>query len=344
MNSSVPENYKCRIAVDAMGGDFAPQNTVIGAVQALNENKNFELYLVGREKEILDIISGNNLSFEKKNIINADEVIEMGESPTSALKKKTNSSIVIGAKLVKDKKAEAFVSAGNTGAMMAASTLIMGRIPGVGRPTIGTIFPNEAGVSTVFDVGASVDSKPIHLLEYAIMGTIYTSEIYGIENPKVGILSVGEEESKGNDITIAASALIKKTNLNFVGNVEGRDILKGTVHVVVCDGFVGNILLKFGEGVLNYLKYKLKDYAERNFFNKLKVGLVKNTLKDILKEFDYQEYGGVPLLGVNGISIIGHGSSTPKAIKNMVLRANEMHSKKLIQKISKSINQYSNLS
>ncbi len=344
MNSSVPENYKCRIAVDAMGGDFAPQNTVIGAIQALNENKNFELYLVGREKEILDIISSNSLSFEKKNIINADEVIEMGESPTSALKKKVNSSIVVGAKLVKDKKAEAFVSAGNTGAMMAASTLIMGRIQGVGRPTIGTIFPNEAGVSTVFDVGASVDSKPIHLLEYAIMGTIYTREIYGIENPKVGILSVGEEESKGNDITIAAASLIKKTHLNFIGNVEGRDILKGTVHVVVCDGFVGNILLKFGEGVLNYLKFKLKDYAERNFFNKLKVGLVKSTLKDILKEFDYQEYGGVPLLGVNGISIIGHGSSTPKAIKNMVLRANEMHSKKLIEKISKSINQYSNLS
>ena len=344
MNSSVPENFKCRIAVDAMGGDFAPQNTVIGAIQALNEIKNFELYLVGREKEILDVISGNNLSFEKKNIINADEVIEMGESPTSALKKKTNSSIVVGAKLVKDKKAEAFVSAGNTGAMMAASTLIMGRIPGVGRPTIGTIFPNEAGVSTLFDVGASVDSKPIHLLEYAIMGTIYTREIYGIENPKVGILSVGEEESKGNDITIAAASLIKKTHLNFVGNVEGRDILKGTVHVVVCDGFVGNILLKFGEGVLNYLKFKLKDYAESNFFNKLKVGLVKSTLKDVLKQFDYQEYGGVPLLGVNGISIIGHGSSTPKAIKNMVLRANEMHQKKLIEKISKSINQYSNLS
>lgn len=344
MNSSVPDNYKCRIAVDAMGGDFAPQNTVIGAIQALEENKNFELYLVGREKEILDIISDNNLSFEKKNIINTDEVIEMGESPTSALKKKLNSSIVVGAKLVKDKKAEAFVSAGNTGAMMAASTLIMGRIPGVGRPTIGTIFPNEAGVSTVFDVGASVDSRPIHLLEYAIMGTIYTREIYGIENPKVGILSVGEEESKGNEITVAAASLIKKTQLNFVGNVEGRDILKGTVHVVVCDGFVGNILLKFGEGVLNYLKFKLKDYAETNFFNKLKVGLVKSTLKDILKQFDYQEYGGVPLLGVNGISIIGHGSSTPKAIKNMVLRANEMHSKNLIEKISKSINKYSNLS
>jgi glycerol-3-phosphate acyltransferase PlsX len=344
MNNSVPANYKCRIVVDAMGGDFAPQNTVLGAIQALEENKNFELFLVGKKSEIERVISENNLSFNQNNIINAEEVIEMGESPTIALKKKLESSIVVGANLVKNKKADAFVSAGNTGAMMAASTLLMGRIKGVGRPTIGSIFPNESGVCTVFDVGASVDSKPKHLLEYAIMGTIFTKEIYGIENPKVGMLSVGEEESKGNEISIAASNLIKKTQLNFVGNVEGRDILKGTVHVVVCDGFVGNILLKFGEGVLNYLKFKLKSYAEINFFNKLKVGLVKTTLKEILREFDYQEYGGVPLLGVNGISIIGHGSSTPKAIKNMVLRAKEMHSRNLIEKIANSINKYSNLS
>jgi phosphate acyltransferase len=343
MNNSVPVNSKCRIVVDAMGGDFAPQNIVEGAIQALDENKIFELILVGKKKEILKVISEKNLSFNEDKIVDADEVLEMGESPTEALKKKQNSSIVVGAKLVKDKKADAFVSAGNTGAMMAASTLIIGRIPGIGRPTIGTFMPNEAGVCTVFDVGASVDSKPKHLLEYAIMGTIFTREIYGIENPKVGILSVGEEESKGNEASIAASQLIKKTNLNFVGNVEGRDILKGTVHVVVCDGFVGNILLKFGEGVLSYFKFKLKNYAERNFFNKLKVGLVRNTLREVLKEFDYQEYGGVPLLGVNGISIIGHGSSTPKAIKNMVLRANEMYSKNLIQKIESSINKYSNL-
>jgi phosphate acyltransferase len=344
MNNSVPANSKCKVVVDAMGGDFAPQNVVLGAIQALNEKETFDLILVGKKKEIQKVISENNLSFNDDKIVDADEVIEMGESPTEALKKKQNSSIVVGAKLVKERKADAFVSAGNTGAMMAASTLIIGRIPGVGRPTIGTIMPNEAGVCTVFDVGASVDSKPKHLLEYAIMGTIFTREIYGIENPKVGILSVGEEESKGNEVSIAASQLIKKTNLNFVGNVEGRDILKGTVHVVVCDGFVGNILLKFGEGVLSYLKFKLKNYAERNFFNKLKVGLVRNTLREVLKEFDYQEYGGVPLLGVNGISIIGHGSSTPKAIKNMVLRANEMYSKNLIQKIESSINKYSNLS
>ncbi len=343
MYNSDSNNLKCRIVVDAMGGDFAPQNAVTGAVQAYSEKKNFELFLVGKKTAIKKVLSENKLQFDDEKIINADEVIEMGDVPTNAIKSKPNSSIVIGANLVKEKKADAFVSAGNTGAMMAASTLIMGRIPGVGRPTIGQAMPNETGISTLFDVGASVDSKPRHLLEYAIMGTIFTSEIYGIENPKVGILSVGEEESKGNEVTLAAAEMIKKTNLNFVGNVEGRDILKGTVHVVVCDGFVGNILIKFGESVLDFLKFKFKEYASQAFVNKMKIGLVKSSMKEILKDFDYQEYGGVPLLGVNGISIIGHGSSTPKAIKNMVLRAYEMYEKKLVTKIENSIKKYSNI-
>ncbi|MCL5029893.1 MAG: phosphate acyltransferase PlsX [Bacteroidetes bacterium] len=342
MNNS-DSKTRCRIVIDAMGGDYAPQNAVVGAIQAYNENGKFDLYLVGKKNEIQKVIASNNLSFNPDNIIHADEVIEMGDQPTASLKSKPNSSIVVGAELVRDKKADAFVSAGNTGAMMAASTLIIGRIPGVGRPTIGQAMPNQSGISTLFDVGASVDSKPKHLLEYALMGTIFTREIYGIENPKVGILSVGEEESKGNEVSLAAAELIKKTNLNFVGNVEGRDILKGTVHVVVCDGFVGNILIKFGESVLDFLKFKFKEFAGKSFINKLKIALVRSSMREILKDFDYQEYGGVPLLGVNGISIIGHGSSTPKAIKNMVLRAFEMHEKKLVSKIESSIKQYSNL-
>jgi phosphate acyltransferase len=344
MNSSVPQNYKCRIAVDAMGGDFAPLNTVVGAIQALNENKSFELLLVGREKEILDVISNNNLSFEKKNIINADEIIEMGESPTSALKKKLNSSIVVGAKLVKENKAEAFVSAGNTGAVMAASTLIMGRIPGVGRPTIGAEMPSINGICYLYDVGAGKDAKPNHLFEYAIMGSIYAKEMKGIENPSVGVLSMGEEDGKGNELSEGAVKLLRNSHLNFIGNVEGRDILGGKVDIVVCDGFVGNIILKFGESIPKFLKYLLQQTAKESFFDKLKIAFTKSTLKKALKSLDYQEYGGVPLLGVNGISIIGHGSSTHKAIKNMVLRANEMHSKNLIEKITNSINKYSNLS
>jgi phosphate acyltransferase len=343
MNNSDPDTSRCRIIVDAMGGDFAPQNSVEGAVEAYNHGKEFDLYLVGKEKEILKVLSDKNLSFDKNFIINADEVIEMGDTPTVALKKKPNSSIVIGAQWVKDKKADAFVSAGNTGAMMAASTLIIGRIPGVGRPTIGAYMPNQSGVCTVFDVGASVDSKPKHLLEYAIIGTIYVREMFGIDNPSVGILSVGEEESKGNEVTIEAAELIKKTKLNFMGNVEGRDVLKGTANVIVCDGFVGNILIKFGESVIPFLRYKFKNYADKGIFNKLKVGLVRNTLREILKDFDYQEHGGVPLLGVNGISIIGHGSSTTKAIKNMVLKANDMHHKQLIPKIASAMQKYSKL-
>ncbi|MFO7446292.1 MAG: phosphate acyltransferase PlsX [Ignavibacteriaceae bacterium] len=334
---------KCRIVVDAMGGDFAPRNAVVGAVQAYNESKKFDLFLVGKEKAIKEVLSSENISFDDNFIINAEEVIEMGESPTTSLKAKPNSSIVKGAMLVREKKADAFVSAGNTGAMMAASTLIIGRIPGVGRPTIGALMPNAKGICTLFDVGASVDSKPKHILEYAIIGSIYTREIYGIENPKIGILSVGEEESKGNEISLAAYELIRNTNLNFIGNVEGRDILNGDVNVVVCDGFIGNILIKFGEGVLTFLKFKFKDYASAGFFNKLKIGLLKGALKGILKDFDYQEHGGVPLLGVNGISIVGHGSSSPKAFRNMVLRANEMYEKNLVAKIESSIKKYSSL-
>ncbi len=343
MTNSDSNKSKCRIIVDAMGGDFAPRNAVVGAIQAFNENKNFELLLVGKQEEIKKVLTSENLSFNHENIINAEQVIEMEETPTTAIKSKPDSSIVVGCNWVRDHKADAFVSAGNTGAMMAASTLIIGRLPGVGRPTIGSFIPNEAGISTLFDVGASVDSKAKHLLEYAIMGTIFVQEIYGIQNPKVGLLSVGEEKSKGNEVSVAAYELLSKTKLNFIGNVEGRDILKGTVHVVVCDGFVGNILLKFGEGLVSYLRFKLRQFADKGFINKLKVGLVRGVLRQVLKDFDYQEYGGVPLLGVDGISIIGHGSSTPKAIKNMVLRANEMYEKNLVEKISNSIKKYSEL-
>ena len=332
---------RCRIVVDAMGGDFAPSNAVIGAVEAFNENKSFDLFLVGKEKKIIQVLSSNNLSFSKDFIVNADEVIDMGDSPASSLKSKPNSSIVIGAQLVRDKKADAFVSAGNTGAMMAASTLIIGRISGLGRPTIGAEMPNVNGICYLYDVGASKDSKPNHLFEYAIMGTIFAKEMGGISNPKVGVLSMGEEEGKGNEVTEAAAKLLKESRLNFVGNVEGRDILTGSVDVVVCDGYVGNIILKFGESVPKLLKQLLKNTAEKSFFDKLLIGLSKNVLKKSLKSLDYQEYGGVPLLGVNGISIIGHGSSSVRAIKNMVLRANEMHQKQLIQKMTNAILEYS---
>lgn len=340
MPDNSTEKAKCKIVVDAMGGDFAPQNAVVGAVQALMQNPDFELYLVGKKAEIISVLRKNNLSFNEDYIINADQVIEMAESPTNAIKSKPDSSIVVGAKLVRGKKADAFVSAGNTGAVMSASTLIIGRIPGVGRPTIGAEIPNIYGTCYLYDVGAGKDAKPIHLLEYAIMGTIYAKEMGGVSNPAVGVLSMGEEEGKGNEVANEAYNLLKNSKLNFIGNVEGRDILAGKVDVVVCDGFVGNILLKFGEAVPKLLKHLLEQTAKKNPIDALKILLVKNTLKKALKSLDYQEHGGVPLLGVNGISIIGHGSSTPRAITNMVLKAKLMYEKQLVNKIEKSINEY----
>jgi glycerol-3-phosphate acyltransferase PlsX len=341
MNESGNNSSRCRIVVDAMGGDFAPTNAVLGAVEAFQEKKSFDLFLVGRKNRVEEVLAANKLFLKTESIVNADEVIEMGDSPAASLKLKPNSSIVVGAQLVRDKKADAFVSAGNTGAMMAASTLIMGRIPGLGRPTIGAEMPSLNGICYLYDVGASKDSKPNHLFEYAVMGTIFAKVMGGVQNPKVGVLSMGEEEGKGSEVSEAAAKLLRQSKLNFIGNVEGRDILAGNVDVVVCDGYVGNIILKFGESVPKLLKHLLTKTAEKNFLDKILIGLSKNTLKKSLKSLDYQEYGGVPLLGVNGISIIGHGSSSILAIKNMVLRANEMHQKNLLGKMINALSEYS---
>ncbi|MBI9073685.1 MAG: phosphate acyltransferase PlsX [Melioribacteraceae bacterium] len=328
----------CRIAVDAMGGDYAPHNVIKGAIDAIKMDPSIELYFVGQEEAILKELNKIEPQFNKENIIHASEVIDMCDNPTIAVRKtKTDSSIVVGVNMVRDKKADAFISAGNTGAVMTASTLNIGRIKGVGRPTIGAQFPSTKGGCFVYDVGASVDSKPQHILEYAIMGSIFVKEIMGIENPTVGLLSVGEEDSKGNDTTLKALQLLKEADINFIGNVEGRDILTGKADIVVCDGFVGNIMLKFAESVLTLLKIKIRDFADGGLLNKIKVLLMKGTLKRILKDFDSDAHGGVPLMGVKGISIIGHGSSSPLGIRNMILRAKEMHEKELIKKIEESL-------
>lgn len=332
-----------KIVVDAMGGDFAPTNEVLGAAQASAENPDIDVILVGRKEEIVSIINKNNLKFDLNNIIHADEVITMGENPTTALRQKPNSSISIGTNLVKDKKADAFVSAGNTGAVVAAATLILGRIKNVERPTIGTYMPNSNGICTVFDVGAFVDSKPQHLLSFGILSNIFVKEIYGIENPTIGILSTGEEEEKGTKTTKEAFALFRKTNLNFIGNLEGKDVLTGKANIVICDGFIGNVLLKFGESVPKLLKHLLKEFANKSLLNKLKIGLVKNSFKEALAPLDPNLYGGVPLLGVKGICIIGHGSSSVTGIKNMIVRAKEMIEKDLLKKFEESLKEYSNI-
>ncbi len=331
---------KCVIALDAMGGDFAPLNEIEGLFLALPFLKNSDVLLVGKKEEIIAVLEKKNLKFNYDKIINAHEVITMHDSPAAAVKTKKNSSIVIGAKLVKDKIADAFVSAGNTGAMMTASTMIMGRIPGVGRPTIGAPLPSQTGVCMVYDVGASVDCKPQHLLEYSIMGTIYFEEIFGKNNPTIALLNVGEEESKGNELSKETYGLLKTSGLNFIGNAEGKDILKGKADIVVCDGFTGNVLLKFAEAVIPLLKVRIKSYIGKSIVKKLKNAFLRQTMKEALQDFDPELHGGVPLLGVNGISIIGHGSGSAVAIKNMLLRAEEMHTKELLKKFEEAIRKY----
>jgi len=312
-----------------MGGDFAPGAVVRGAVDAVTESSGrISVILVGRQAAIeSELAKHSPAAAEGKiagtlRVVNADEVIEMHDAPNAALKTKKNSSIAVGLALHRDGKADAFASAGNTGAVLSASTLILGRIRGIGRPTIGALFPTARHTPCLLlDAGANIDCRARHLYEFGLMGSAYVAAMFGARHPSVGLLSIGEEETKGNEVTLEAFRLLKESRLNFVGNVEGRDVLKGGVDVIVCDGFVGNILLKFGESVPSFLKAKFLRYASRGPREKLVALLARSGLRSVMQEMDYQEAGGVPLLGVNGVSIIGHGGSTPRAIKNMILLA-----------------------
>jgi glycerol-3-phosphate acyltransferase PlsX len=306
-----------------MGGDFAPKNVVCGALDAARESAGrLSVILVGPKQRIEEEVRAARGGAAE--IVHAPDVIDMHDSPTAALRSKRDSSIAVGLRLHHEGKADAFISAGNTGAVMSASTLILGRIKGVSRPTIGAVVPTAKQPCFMVDAGANVDCRPQHLLEFAIMGAMYMSTMLGRTRPSVGLLNIGEEENKGNEAAQTAHGLLRKSTLNFVGNIEGRDVLKGDVDIVVCDGFAGNILLKFGESVPAFLKARFVDFAGKSLRNTLVALIARGGLRSVLKELDYQEHGGVPLLGVNGVSIIGHGGSTAKAIKNMVFRAEEM--------------------
>lgn len=339
MNKTEKKTY--RIALDAMGGDFAPINEVAGAIEASKEiiGEELEIIFVGNENKIRSALSQFDESNLNYSIVNADEVVAMDDDPTLVLKKKKNSSLYKGIELHANGYADAFVSAGNTGAMLSTSTVILGRINGVARPTIGSFFPSvQPHPSLVMDVGANVVCKPRFLYEFAVMGSIYSRQILGLENPRVGLLNIGEEKSKGTDIVKETHALLGESQLNFLGNVEGRDILQGNADVIVCDGFVGNIILKFAESVFPFIKSQIKTFAGKKIFNKLMVAIAAPVLKKIFKQFDYQQYGGLPILGVNGVSIVGHGKSSPTAFKNMIFKAVEIVKKDVNKKIEIALN------
>ncbi len=316
---------KFRIAIDAMGGDYAPGHEVEGAVQALRTyGSTIALTLVGDEKAIraeLARLDAGDLPLE---IIHTSQIITMEDAPTAALKQKKDSSLSVGMRLHQEKKADAFVSAGNTGAVFSAAVLILGRIKGISRPTIGAFIPSEGGVCFLVDAGANIDCRAQHLYEFALMGSIYSKYILKKENPRIGLLNVGEEKTKGTSVALEAYALLSSGSLNFIGNVEGGDILKMKADVIVCDGFVGNIVLKFGESVPGFLKKRLKRFSQKGLFEKISTAMSLWPLKSSLHDLDPNESGGVPVLGVNGVAVIGHGSASPKGIKNMILCAAEV--------------------
>jgi len=313
-----------KIAIDAMGGDRAPELVVEGAILAAKEY-DVKIIFVGQTDDVKQELKKygdlSNLDYE---IVNASQVVEMDEHPVEALRKKKDSSISVATRLIKSGEADAVVSAGNTGAAMAAAKIILGPLKGIKRPAIATIIPNRNGNATVvIDAGANVDCNPINLVQFAIMGQVYAEDILGNQPARVGLLSIGAEETKGNRMTFETYNLLSQAPINFIGNIEGRDVVNGAVDVAVCDGFVGNVLLKITEGVADMIMDAIRTEFSRNIITKFSAMFVRPTLRRFKKRFDYAEYGGAPLLGIKGTSIIAHGGSSANAIKNAVRVASE---------------------
>jgi glycerol-3-phosphate acyltransferase PlsX len=306
----------CRIALDAMGGDHAPDAIVEGALLAVAEYPNIVVTLVGREEVLREKLGGTVPS--RIEIADAREVVDMTDNALAPLRRKRNSSIRVCANLVAEGKADTMVSAGHTGAAMTSAYKVIGMIEGVARPALAAILPNANGYTVLLDVGANVDSKPAHLREFAVMGHFYAQMIFGIAEPRVGLLSIGEEEGKGNELVKETVRILKEMGLNFMGNAEGRDVFNGNADVVVCDGFIGNVVLKAGEALGEMVSKMLRAEVTRTPTRKIGAMILKGAFDDIKKRMDYSEYGGAPLLGVNGGCIISHGRSSAKAVKNAI--------------------------
>lgn len=318
-----------------MGGDHAPQATVQGAVEAAREH-GIEVLLVGREN-ILKRELARFGAVRGVHIVDASEVVAMDDPPIAPVRQKKESSMAVALRLVRDGLAGAFVSAGNTGAAMVAAKLILGTLAGVDRPALAAPVPNVSGQTLLIDAGANVDCKPKHLLEFAIMGHFYSHLVFGVPAPRVGLLSNGEEEGKGDRVTVAAYDLLADAKLSFVGNVEGRDIFAGTVDVVACDGFVGNVVLKTAEGLGEMVVKLLRQEAKRLPLSALGFLLAKGALSSFKRRVDYAEYGGAPLLGVRGAVLIGHGRSNPKAIRNALRFAHRFASSGVVAAIEERV-------
>jgi glycerol-3-phosphate acyltransferase PlsX len=328
-----------KIALDAHGGDFGLKPNIEGALLAAAQSPH-EILLVGRDPEIREELRRLNAApSEKLKIIHAQQIVEMDKEPVEECRSKPNSSLMVGTELVRDGKADAFVSAGNSGAVMVASLLKLKRIPGIIRPAIASPFPTLRGSALLLDAGANMDSKPWHLVQFAIMGSIFMRVRFGVENPSVGLLSIGEEETKGNTLVLETIPLMKNVGINFKGPVEGGDLPEGTTDVVVTDGFTGNVALKLSEGLAKVIFRMLKEQIQRKFAYKIGALLMKKIFADLRKKTNADEYGGAPLLGVNGVVLICHGKTSPKAIFNAVKAAGDLAGAGMVDKIKKHMEQ-----
>ncbi len=327
-----------KVAVDAMGGDNAPAEVVKGAIDAVTQRPDIKVYLVGQQDVVKEELAKNSYAGSQIEVVHADEVIETAEPPVMAIRKKKQSSIVIGMNMVKHQEADAFVSAGSSGAILVGGQVIVGRIKGVERPPLAPLIPTEKGVSLLIDCGANVDARASHLVQFAKMGSIYMENVMGVKNPKVAIVNIGAEEEKGNALVKETFPLLKNCpDINFVGSIEAREIPHGEADVIVCEAFVGNVILKLYEGVGATLISKVKQGMMTSLRSKIGALLVKPALKKTLKSFDASEYGGAPLLGLNGLVVKTHGSSKAKEVSTSIIQCVTFKEQQINEKIRKNI-------
>lgn len=326
-----------KIVLDAMGGDHAPGEIVQGAIDAAAEY-GVDVILVGHPDLVTQELQKRGGTGGRVSVEASSEVIALDESPVQAIRRKKDSTVVVGMKLVKEGRGDAFVSAGSTGALMAGGLFILGRLPGIDRPALGAVLPTSAGKGVlILDVGANIDNRPEHLLQFGIMGSIYSEKILGVSNPRVALLNIGTEEAKGNELTKAVYPMLESAKVNFAGNIEGRDVFSSAADVIVCDGFVGNVLLKVTEGLASTLFGMIKEEFTSSLIRKGAAAVLKPGLKSIVKRLDYSEYGGAPMLGVSAPLIKCHGSSKAKAIKNGLRVARDLVAQRVIPSISQAI-------
>lgn len=331
------ENYTC-VAVDAMGGDNAPVEIIKGACDALNENQSIKVFLTGKEDVIRSELQKYTYDENRVEIVNATEVIETAEPPVLAIRNKKDSSIVKALHLVKEGTCDAFVSAGSSGAVLVGGQLIVGRIKGIERPPLAPLIPTDKGAALLIDCGANVDARPSHLVQFAKMGSIYMENVVGIKNPKVAIVNIGAEEEKGNALVKETFPLLKNCpEINFIGSIEARDIPSGHADVIVCEAFVGNVILKLYEGVGTTLLNRIKKTMMSSLKTKIGALLIKGALKTTLKDFDVTQYGGAPLLGCKGLVVKTHGSSKANEIKNSILQCVSFKEQKINEKIRDNV-------